>query len=286
MTVCRSCELPEDQCQCRRCIVCTRRKLVDAEPQTCWECAARIKQLLEDIHGLWLHLPEEALAHPVGEIPGGSALVILGPGSRGRYDALLGDEATDADPPALAYELGQWEDVWRQDHGHPAARLPMSVSAAVGYLAGNLSWAAQWHPAFDEFAADLRRLRSAMASVMQVGRRNQRSEATCLDCGAAALEQEFAPPRPCRHGRGEHVEWCDQGGRREDLWICSACGSKYDSERIALAAGETITEERRHESHGTRASYVRHRRRDEDPCEPCRWANREYLRAWRASRVA
>lgn len=32
---------------------------------------------------------------------------------------------------------------------------------------------------------------------------------------------------------------------------------------------------------GTRAGYMRHKRRGEEPCEPCAEANRAYFRAWR-----
>lgn len=34
---------------------------------------------------------------------------------------------------------------------------------------------------------------------------------------------------------------------------------------------------------GTRAGYHRHRKQGEDACEPCRTANAEYSRAWKAT---
>jgi hypothetical protein len=37
---------------------------------------------------------------------------------------------------------------------------------------------------------------------------------------------------------------------------------------------------------GTRAAYMRHRRRGEDPCDPCSEANNAYTSAWRRGRVA
>jgi len=271
----------------RRCIVCLRRHLQEDEPQTCRECIIRVKQHLNDIRGLWIHLPAEAHAHWEDcSLPGGSALVMMGPGSAGTHDALLGDLATDADPPSLPYELGQWEDDWRREHGHPAAVAIMTVEGAAAYLGTHTTWAARWHPAFDEYAADLRRLRAALIAVTQAGRRSQRSDVTCLGCGQSELEREFYVPRPCdgKHG-GKHRESCDQGGRR-DWWVCPRCGEIYDQERYALAAGETVKGQREREAHGTKAAYVRHRRRDEEACEPCLEANREYLRMWRASRVA
>lgn len=271
----------------RRCVVCLRRRLQEDEPQTCRECIVRVKQHLADIRGLWEHLPAEAHAHWEDcSLPGGTALVMMGPGSAGREDALLGDSAVDADPPSLPYELGQWEDDWRREHGHPAAVEIMSVQGASTYLKAQVVWAAQWHPAFDEFAADLRRLRSALISVTQAGRRNQRTDVVCLSCGEEVLEREFWEPKPCTHPRGgKHRESCDQGGRR-DWWVCPRCGEVHDQERYSLALGASVQAQREHEPHGRRQDYVRHRRRGEVACEPCLAANTAYMQEWRASRVA
>lgn len=226
-----------DTAPARRCVVCRRPRLREHEPQTCSDCVARSRQHLDDIAGLARHLPAEALQHPTAPIPGGTSTVLLAGGSTGAqwagrdaerplvpnnpwtgrtstWPALgecVGDPPPTAtkprpsgndnlpdDPPSLAHELGGWEDAWRREHQHPAASWVMTIPTAIGYLRANIGWAAQWHPSFDEFAADLLRLRGALIAVTRAGRKPDRT-VTCMHCREDRLERPFNPPRPCRH---------------------------------------------------------------------------------------
>lgn len=233
---CFICDATEE-CECRRCIVCTRTRLAEYEPQTCNACIGRCISHLHDIQTLAQHLPAEAGEHANDPLPGGNSLVMLGPGSVGRDDLCLGDNAVNADPPVLAYELGRWEDDWRRTHHEPAAQHPMGIDSAAAYLRANTAWAAQWHPAFDEYAADLRRWRAVLISTLQVGVKPDRY-VECLTCNGARLERAFTQPQPCTHP-GPHRPTCDQGGRR-DTWTCPRCGDTYTESRYWLAVEEAL----------------------------------------------
>jgi hypothetical protein len=62
------------------------------------------------------------------------------------------------DTPSVAYELSRWEDDWREVRGEPVAMTEATVAGAVGYLSPLVGWAGAYHPAFDEFASDVRQL--------------------------------------------------------------------------------------------------------------------------------
>jgi hypothetical protein len=231
----------------RRCIVCHRAELAEHEPQTCRHCEQAALTDLARIRALHVVLTAELEAGRYGEpqapstsargdgnaLPGGDVLVMLSPGSRGTADRLQGDPAIDADPPAVAYELGSWEDDWRREMGIPAAGTAATVASSAAWLSANLGWAARWHPAFDEFAADLRHLVARLTAATSTGTGDQRAGVSCTACGKP-LVHRTRPPAPCRHEPGQHRSGCDQGGREDDFW-CPRCRTLVTGERRMLA---------------------------------------------------
>lgn len=146
-------------------------------------------------------------------LPGGNALAMLSPGSEGRLwrgkrrvsrldgtpwqaaqtvrnatkdrptEPLEANDNHPTDPPSVAFELSQWEDDWRSTRGEPAADVEPTVSGVVAYLSPNVGWASMYHPAFDEFAADVRALLRKLQDVVGASERPQVG-VPCFDCGA------------------------------------------------------------------------------------------------------
>jgi hypothetical protein len=211
------------------CLVC-HRSLASDRPQTCLACLADIRRELGSIVDLYALLPGFMVGLAYGEpgkprsdggasdaaLPGGDFLVLLAGGSRGMAH-VWDDESVEVagDPKSVAFELGRWEDDWRLTRGEPAAEVEGTVSSAVAYLMPRMGWAADQHPAFDEFAADIRRLLSRLRTATATDDRPE-TGAPCFDCHATLVRV-----------------WTKDG--LSDDWRCPRCGATYDSARYFLA---------------------------------------------------
>lgn len=221
--------------------ICCARSLHLAEKQTCTVCTGRTRADLADVENLYMLLPDELgnLHTPALDqsrapgydppMPGGEPLALLGPGSKGatqilgvpvpggRDDSHSFDEYPD-DPQSVVHELTRWEDDWRLTRGEPAATGPASVSTSRRYLNARLTWAADYHPAFDEFASDMQSLRSRLARVTSTDDIPVRG-VPCFDCDA-------------------HLQrvWTSRGLAEE--WTCPRCDRRYTHAEhgMALAA--------------------------------------------------
>lgn len=121
----------------------------------------------------------------------------------------------------VATELDQWVRDWR-DVLWPDASLPQpDVDALVWWLQAGLDDACTWHPAIDEFARDVRRLRGVLRGAL--GETDPRPQVlwgvTCRGCDE---------PQLVRHPG--------------DTWIeCDGCGRLYTEteyrDRLTEAAG-------------------------------------------------
>jgi hypothetical protein len=181
------------------------------------------------------------------------------------------------DAPAIAFELSRWEDDWREVRGEPVAMAEASVVGCVGYLVSHLDWAAQQHPAFQEFATDVRRLLSRLATTTAMAEFDNIG-AACLTCDTD-LRRTYGEPKPCHHTRpdltlqvigwtvpepeeepkpihetvrqrDERVQaWelqhrrCDQGGL-EPTWHCPRCRRVYDEEEYNRAVAAEMRTKR------------------------------------------
>jgi len=150
----------------------------------------------------------------------------------------------DPYPPATVF--GWWEDDWRGLLGAPAALVVATMASTTNYLLMHLSWAAQNHPAWLDFADDVRDIHRRLEDATSHGERMDRSDAPCLDCDATELRRAYAPPDRCDHAPYAFPWWhrllqrqwfeqhvgpdgsgCDQGGLRQ-VWECGACGRRYE----------------------------------------------------------
>lgn len=218
------------------CVVC-RHSLTEHEPAlACERCLTRARADLAGITEMYEELPRH-LGHPRSAtydhsspstdgdpLPGGDALVLLGPGSPGYDD----DDRTvrDGDPASVAFELDWWQRDWTEARGETPDLTPRSVKAAVRYTAGYLEvharWAANNHPGFDQFAADLKRLHRLLEHATARADAHEVAEAPCMSCGGQ-LVREVRPRHPddgrTREGRPE------EGYQRG--FTCQSCGRVY-----------------------------------------------------------
>lgn len=242
------------------------RSLTLFERQACARCVARTRADLADLAARAPELEQEtarvASSTPSGlpraprkgrtSLPGGDALVLLGPGGKGRAET--GETHRAGDAPSLALALADWEDDWRSVRGEPAAvvapgegdLVTRTLRAAHAYLAAHLDWAMAEHPAVDEFADDIAALRGRVLAALGDAEPVETGP-SCLDCGVKLVRRyaERQARRRCA-GHGDQVfgarcAWpyagcCDRGGRDpNDNWACPSCGRDYDAAAYMLA---------------------------------------------------
>lgn len=217
------------------CIVCGSRSLNEYQPQVCSRCSDRTAEHLAGIALLYdrltvlrghLRSPSSSAvdqAHGASDgqpIPGGDVLVLLGKGSQGLAED--GKTTKDGDPVSVAYELGWWENDWRERRRQPPARLGRSARAqvhdAVAYLQDGHRWATLSHPGFDEYAEDLRRIHDELERAALLVRQPAKVAASCFDCNGVLV-------RPVTR----------DGLEVEGVAVCRQCSSSYDTQRYLLA---------------------------------------------------
>jgi hypothetical protein len=261
-----------------QCVVCCRSLPPELE-QTCYGCVARVRAHILASLDMFAYLPLElASSRPdlaLAILTPGSAGTAY-PRKDWPVPLDLGyDESYNSaplrspqhgmnlmsDPESPASTFGQWEDDWRGLQAQPAAEVAATMTGTTTYLLAHLSWAAQNHPAWVDFVDDVRRIHRHLEDATAHGERVDRSDAPCLDCDQTALRRAFAPPLACDHQpaafgwwhrllQRQWFEWhvgpdgrgCDQGGLRE-VWVCGACGRRYEPEEYWLAVRQRYANE-------------------------------------------
>lgn len=213
---------------------CCLRSLSETDPvRACERCLTEARELLSGIVMMFAELPHHmghlngALRSHTGRssdgrpLPGAAVLVMLGPGSEG----LAEDETTSrtTDPPSISFELGWWALGWADLRGEPAMLLitanpSRTVLKAAGYLERKMRWAANMHPAFDQFLADLHRLHEILERATSRDLPCERVGADCFECA------------------GDLIRVVDRstGLSTEDVQ-CQQCHASYDPARYRLA---------------------------------------------------
>lgn len=226
-------ELGHDECEpCPgvHCHVCGTLHVdpdTPAHPTTCPRCVGAIRGDLRAVELLTAYLPAQAAyggadgrLEASRPIPGGDAQVMLAWGSTTTTSAA--DESSgDPIPPLLL--LASWEDSWRVALGHPGGPRP-TMPAVTGYLHQHLTWAAQRHPAIDDFAREVRQCRARLEDVLSAGERDDTVAAPCFDCG------------------GQLVRRVTDAGR-QDRYQCRRCHRDYNVASYWLAVADHAEEE-------------------------------------------
>jgi len=231
----------------RLCICCQETELAITQRQTCTACLNHTRidlNAIVDGHALLpMHLHAYSTRSPgAGEggsrnaetpLMGGDVLSLIGYGSDG-YNAAMQRALDEADPmrtpelsverpsdtPSVLFELERWEAAMREDMGLHAATTKATISNVTSFLHEHLTWAAQNHPAFDEFAGDMRRLRGHVERAL--GRNDGPVIAVgveCQDCGGQLAKQ-----------------WYTSG--LSDYWDCLRCRRIYDEREFWIAFRE------------------------------------------------
>lgn len=217
-----------------RCLTCGHDLSYD-DQQTCAHCVDRTRRQLADIPRLHARLPGLLIENRIPAtgrdpirgssehaMPGGDALTMLAAGNTGTVTASARgnrDHAVDNhrdDPPSVLAILDSWVRDWCDTFRHHNPPHT-TVEHAGGYLLTHLAWAAREHPAFDEFAYDIRDLHGRLMNVTGLADRPETAPVSCFDCGGR-LERHYL----------EHV------GRQDD-WRCRACGRIYTPAAYTLA---------------------------------------------------
>ena len=188
---------------------------------------------------LYRDLEDEAL-HKFAdkEMPGGDALVMLGPvanmeaynyrqlselmgrtNGKGGYD----DPCTDDAPPLLV--LASWHDLVRQERGLPDSEKRATITREADGLRASIDWmlAENEHgtPNFmpaDELARDLSRVVYRLERILKAGEREDRIRAECKVCTHS--------PRLC-------VKAGSATDKSDDSWFCPSCERPYDTDGVA-----------------------------------------------------
>lgn len=223
------------------------RSLAETDPRmACETCLTATRSHLAGIVLMWQELPAHlrtvagtALGglrggsdgHP---LPGGQVLSLLGPGSAGtsarkltRTDVARGLDGREhgidnqpEDTPSVAWVLATWEDDLRHSRSDEPAMSGTSTSRVVQdaarYLEVHARWAANNHPAFDEFASDLRSLHVRLETATHRLRRPTRLGADCFDCGGDLIRRVV-------------------DGLEEEHATCTVCHEQYEPGRYTLA---------------------------------------------------
>lgn len=211
----------------RLCVLCA----FDLEPIeliTCRACVTDVRKELGRIEASFALLPS-LLGHPavigfstvmgVGSeapLPGGDVLVMLGPASSStswRHGDDGGPSGDPGDPPVVAFELSQWCEIWADTRGESS--WPVTTEGCLDWLGARLEWASSHHLAFDDFAADMVRIRGRLEAVTGMHDAPEKG-ASCPYCGTA-LEREYGP----------------QG--RVDDWLCRRCHRAFNDDQYRLA---------------------------------------------------
>jgi hypothetical protein len=213
----------------------------------------QIGQDLTAIEDIYARLRAEAYHHAGdSEIPGGTAMVMLGPradietwnyiqlsAEAGRLHYGTNDHASsievdaikrDGTEPPLSFLAG-WVDIIRTQRAQPTGPHHATLDTEISYLRGALDWITSvdhdtqkpWWDDADNFAEQLHNVRRTLEEVLREGEQRD-TGAPCLDetCEGTRLVKEWAGtkdrPLPATF----------------DAWVCPKCKRRYTAREYVL----------------------------------------------------
>jgi len=232
---------------------CETRDPGDGTPclQTAREHLSGIRALYDQLGSHLGHLrgPRLGSSSPSASdgrpLPGGDVLALLGPGSRG--DSEDGHTSKDGDPVSVAYELTWWAEDWADRFGDRAVdvrpRAPAAqLRQALSYLERRMRRASREHPAYDEFATDLRTIHRTLERASALIRTPARPEAACFDCGGQLIVGLVEAT--VVHG---DRSWTGLVEQDPPHITCERCHRGYTAAAYALARRQLLEQERERE---------------------------------------
>lgn len=222
---CKGCE----PCPDRHCICCGIRHSLD---QTCPTCLHDVREDLDLITHMLGRLREQALngstlsgsgavkLAAAAAIPGGDAMVELGPfsdGSAAIDPEQRADEHVHPDS-TISHTITSWALDWTEQAGG-TMRHPFDPD--------HVTWAAKYHPAFNDFVTEIRQARTRLEDVTGDGERPDRG-APCFVCHRPLMREygdDDASDRwwcdRCRKsfGVGEYVSEVGRNYRANAEWL-------------------------------------------------------------------
>lgn len=179
-------------------------------------------------------------------MPGGLAMVALGPVASARtYDDALDDAEQEAiawayvngvDPSKVMPETYEddhepplqtllfWSEAWRTEHQWPIPKRP-TVTTEAAFIRWALDWAWEHEPHFEDFAADVRAVRSTLENMLTAGARPAFRGVPCMydECKGKRLIRTTVPTRD------------DKGRKAWRLtdWHCPSCKRSWSEEDYA-----------------------------------------------------
>lgn len=197
----------------------------------------RIARNLSAIEDMFGRLHGEAI-NRAGDpnIPGGAAMVMLGPGSNveafnyAQLSELFGRTKGvtevaikgDIEPP-LSF-LASWADIIREARGGEPSGRRATIADEIRYIRSAVDWILAvdhngdpWWMQVLDFTDGLSKVRSAMENALKDGVRSERINAECKRC-----------PKPTRL----IVLMGDQEDGSADSWKCPRCSKEYDVDGV------------------------------------------------------
>ena len=212
---CRRCDFRADDledhardAQHPLCIVCRHESLPEYERQTCADCQADVRNNLTAIAEAYFDIKRVLIQAAYRGTTSADILAILGDGSTqgGGPD----DDISYHDPCSAAAQLETAERDWREEFGHGgpaypplgAPRRPIKVFAeSYKYLLAWHTLGARTHPGFDDYATEIRDLRSKLEHVAGIANDPRRDPIPCA-CGGRLIQEYgdkgLAADRHCR----------------------------------------------------------------------------------------
>lgn len=230
MNPCRDQDCPKPHC------ICCSTRHPDTGDQTCIHCLGQTRRELRAIPVLAAAIAADLTGYPHrspgtpsgGEggwhgtkeqpMPGGERLNLIGPTGDGRNSGGHDHQVdNDRDEPAALATLEGWEREWRETRHMRAAQSRADFGNVCGWLSDNLGWAAQHHPAFDEFHRDVHQLHRTLEVAAIGTQRPVVGSVMCLQCPGVRLMRS----------------WLTTG--LDDVWHCPRCRRRYTDAEYWLA---------------------------------------------------